>query len=59
MSSYKKFGTRWWKKREQAHDYLEKIYEMNNLSYMTIEVTGLILLERIQRLARKKMLKYC
>ena len=33
MSSYKKFGTRWWKKRKQAHNYLEKIYEMNNLSY--------------------------
>ena len=33
MSSYKKFDIRWWKKRKQAHNYLEKVHEMNNLSY--------------------------
>ena len=33
MSEIKKFSFLWWKKRSQAHLYLEDIFKFNNLDY--------------------------
>ena len=45
MSDNKKYSKKWWFKRLQAHNYMKKIYELNNKVYSNffdLKLTNLI-----------------